>query len=232
MTAAKGFPAFPPQRAGARFATSWWGRAWLKALEDTSLDHTLLAKGRAYAKTGQLGPITVSEGRIAAMASDEYAAVVHISPLPDWDRFLEQVAAKAGHLAALLDGDMPYDLVELLPGVGDLEPDCDCPDWGHPCKHAAALCYQASWLLDRDPFLLMLMRAWTRTTCSPRSSGPPLPRARRSRRPTPTASRPCPASYPRNCRLPSRWRWSPRPASTPPPCGCWPPTPRCAPASC
>ncbi|MEU4328610.1 SWIM zinc finger family protein [Nonomuraea dietziae] len=158
MTAAKGFPAFPPQRAGARFATSWWGRAWLKALEDTSLDHTLLAKGRAFAKTGQLGPITVSEGRIAAVASAEYAAVVHISPLPDWDRFLEQVAAKAGHLAALLDGDMPYDLVELLPGVGDLEPDCECPDWGHPCKHAAALCYQASWLLDRDPFLLMLMR--------------------------------------------------------------------------
>ncbi|MGV9305833.1 SWIM zinc finger family protein [Nonomuraea sp. NPDC004354] len=156
MTAAKGFPAFAPQRAGARFATSWWGRAWLKALEDTSLDHTLLAKGRAYAKTGQLGPITVSSGRLAAMAEGEYAAVVHVAPVAAG--FVEQIAAKAGHLAALLDGDLPYDLVELLPGVGDLEPECDCPDWGHPCKHAAALCYQASWLLDRDPFLLMLMR--------------------------------------------------------------------------
>ncbi|MEV1177294.1 SWIM zinc finger family protein, partial [Nonomuraea sp. NPDC049784] len=65
-----------------------------------------------------------------------------------------------------LDRDMPHDLVEaaedaavpLLPAVGDLEPECSCPDWGHPCKHAAALCYQASWLLDADPFVLLLMR--------------------------------------------------------------------------
>ncbi|WP_043626568.1 SWIM zinc finger family protein [Nonomuraea candida] len=168
MTDARGFAAFPPQRAGARFATSWWGRAWIQALEDTSLDHGLLRKGRAYAKTGQLGPITVSPGRIAAVAESEYDVVVRVEQLTDaaWERFLDQVAAKAGHIAALLDRDMPHDLVEaaedaavpLLPAVGDLEPECSCPDWGHPCQHAAALCYQASWLLDADPFMLLLMR--------------------------------------------------------------------------
>ncbi|MEO3795446.1 SWIM zinc finger family protein [Nonomuraea sp. B10E15] len=168
MNAARGFPAFAPQRAGARFATSWWGRAWVKAMEDTSLDHVLLRKGRAYAKTGQLGPITVSPGRIAAVAENEYDTVVRVEQLTGaaWERFLGQVAAKAGHIAALLDRDMPHDLVEaaqdaavpLLPAVGDLEPECSCPDWGHPCKHAAALCYQASWLLDADPFVLLLMR--------------------------------------------------------------------------
>ena len=46
----------------------------------------------------------------------------------------------------------------LLPTVGDLEPECDCPDWGWPCKHAAALCYQIARLLDVDPFVLLLMR--------------------------------------------------------------------------
>ncbi|MFB4278250.1 SWIM zinc finger family protein [Nonomuraea sp. MTCD27] len=168
MTNARGFAAFPPQRAGARFATSWWGRAWIQALEDTSLDHVLLRKGRAYAKHGRLGPITVSPGRIAAVAESEYDTVVRVEQLTDaaWERFLDQVAAKAGHIAALLDRDMPHDLVEaaedaavpLLPAVGDLEPECSCPDWGHPCKHAAALCYQASWLLDADPFVLLLMR--------------------------------------------------------------------------
>lgn len=168
MTAVKGFPAFPPQQAGARFATSWWGRAWIKAMEDTSLDHTLLKKGRAYAKTGQVGPIAVSPGRIAAMAEGEFDTVVRVEQLTDaeWDRFLDQVAAQSGHIAALLDGEVPHALVEaaedaavpLLPTVGDLEPECDCPDWGHPCKHAAALCYQASWLLDGDPFVLLLLR--------------------------------------------------------------------------
>ncbi|TDD15311.1 SWF/SNF family helicase [Nonomuraea diastatica] len=137
-------------------------------MEDTSLDHVLLRKGRAYAKTGQLGPITVSPGRIAAVAENEYDTVVRVEQLTAaaWERFLGQVAAKAGHIAALLDRDMPHDLVEaaqdaavpLLPAVGDLEPECSCPDWGHPCKHAAALCYQASWLLDADPFVLLLMR--------------------------------------------------------------------------
>ncbi|MEV4108410.1 SWIM zinc finger family protein [Nonomuraea sp. NPDC049695] len=168
MTDARGFPAFPPQRAGARFATSWWGRAWVQAMEDTSLDHGLLRKGRGYAKTGQIGPITVSPGRLAAVAESEYDTVVRVEQLTDaaWERFLDQVAAKSGHIAALLDRDMPHDLVEaaedaavpLLPAVGDLEPECSCPDWGHPCKHAAALCYQASWLLDADPFVLLLMR--------------------------------------------------------------------------
>jgi hypothetical protein len=168
MNAVRGFPAFPPQRAGARFTTSWWGRAWIQAMEDTSMDQKLLRKGRAYAKTGQVGPITVSPGRIAAVSESEYDTVVQVEQLsaPEWERFLDQVAAKAGHIAALLDRDMPHDLVEdaqdagvpLLPTVGDLEPECSCPDWGHPCKHAAALCYQASWLLDADPFVLLLLR--------------------------------------------------------------------------
>ncbi|MBN6054978.1 SWIM zinc finger family protein [Nonomuraea sp. RK-328] len=168
MNAVRGFPAFPRQRAGARFATTWWGGAWIKALEDTSLDQGLLRKGRAYAKTGQVGPITVSPGRLAAVTEGEYDTVVRVERFTaaEWDRFLDQVTAKAGHIAALLDGDMPHDLVEaaedaavpLLPAVGDLEPECSCPDWGHPCPHAAALCYQASWLLDGDPFVLLLLR--------------------------------------------------------------------------
>ncbi|MEO5873807.1 MAG: SWIM zinc finger family protein [Streptosporangiaceae bacterium] len=167
---ARGFPAFGVQRRGRRFAESWWGRAWVRALEETSLDHTLLSKGRAYAKAGELGPITVSPGRISVHVQEDetVTTVVRVERLtePQWVRFLDEVAAQAGHIAALLDGDMPPDLVAaaqdagvpLLPAVGDLEPDCDCTDWEYPCKHAAALCYQASWLLDADPFLLLLMR--------------------------------------------------------------------------
>jgi hypothetical protein len=39
-----------------------------------------------------------------------------------------------------------------------LSPDCSCPDWGWPCKHASALCYQIGALLDVDPFVLLLLR--------------------------------------------------------------------------
>lgn len=167
-----GFPAFPAGRRRSRNARSWWGDAWIKAMEDTSLDSIALRKGRRYATAGHVGPITVSRGRISAVVYGNhevpYSTVVFIEPLTDseWSRFLDQVASKTGHIAALLDKDMPHDLVDaaedagvrLLPGIGDLEPECSCQDWGHPCMHAAALCYQASWLLDEDPFVLLLMR--------------------------------------------------------------------------
>jgi uncharacterized Zn finger protein len=173
MNEAKGFPAFPPQRRARRFARSWWGNAWLTALEQDALDAEQLRKGRRYAYAGHVGTTTVSPGRIAAAVHDgdadtPYRTVVHVERLGDaeWARFLDRVAARAGYVAALLDRDMPHELVEaaadagvpLLPGMGDLNPECECPGWEHPCKHAAALCHQVSWLLDADPFVLLLMR--------------------------------------------------------------------------
>ncbi|WP_410643660.1 SWIM zinc finger family protein [Amycolatopsis sp. lyj-346] len=162
----RGFPAFG---AAGHLARSWWGRAWVRAMEDTALDLRQLKKGRKYAAAGLVGPITVSPGRIAAVVEDAdggpYRTQLSLAELsgPDWTRFLDRVASRSGHLAALLDRDMPPDLVEaagvdLLPGIGDLDPECDCPGWELPCRHAAALSFQASWLLDADPFLLLLMR--------------------------------------------------------------------------
>lgn len=175
---ARGFPAFPAQ--GGRRSTqgkSWWGRAWVQALEDTSLDNDQLRKGRRTANSGQVGTITISPGRLAATVyapDDVYEAVVHIDRLDDdeWSRFLDQVAARAGHIAALLDGEMPHDLVEaaadagvpLLPGIGDLDPSCTCDGWELPCQHAAGLTYQVGWLLDEDPFVLLLLRGRSRET--------------------------------------------------------------------
>jgi uncharacterized Zn finger protein len=170
----RGFPAFPPSaRRGGRFARSWWGRAWVTAVEDTLLARELLTKGRRYASAGQVGSITVSPGRIAAPVHDgdpdtPHRTRVFVERLTDaeWDRFLDQAASRAGHVAALLDRELPRELVEaaadagvrLLPVIGDLVPDCTCPDGGFACVHAAAVCYQTSWLLDADPLLLLLLR--------------------------------------------------------------------------
>jgi uncharacterized Zn finger protein len=168
-----GFPAFPAtKRKPGRFARTWWGNEWLRAMEDTSLDLAQLKRGRRFAYAGLVGPITVSAGRIAAQVTSDDGQVHHTVVLVDrlsdgqWRRFLDEVAAKAGHIAALLDRDMPHDLVDaaadadvsLLPGIGDLQPECDCDGWELPCMHAAALCFQAAWLLDADPFVLLLLR--------------------------------------------------------------------------
>ncbi|MFE6170653.1 SWIM zinc finger family protein [Streptomyces sp. NPDC056464] len=163
------FPAFAPRPSDdTRFAESWWGNAWVSALEEGALDAKRLARGRGYAQEGHVDAITVTPGLVLAYVRGSrprpYRVQVRLRTLDDadWARFLDVVAERPGHIAALLDKEMPRSLAEcgvsLLPGAGDLEPRCSCPDRGHPCKHAAALCYQTARLLDADPFVLLLLR--------------------------------------------------------------------------
>ncbi|MEV5386427.1 SWIM zinc finger family protein [Streptomyces sp. NPDC052721] len=165
------FPAFAAREtAGAdgSFAGTWWGNAWVGALEQGALDAKRLARGRGYADQGHVDAITVTPGLLLAYVRGSrprpYRVQVRVRTLEDedWERFLDAAADRPGHIAALLDKELPQSLadcgVPLLPGPGDLAPRCSCPDSGHPCKHAAALCYQTARLLDADPFVLLLLR--------------------------------------------------------------------------
>lgn len=164
------FAALPPSQ-GLGFASSWWGRAWLKALEDTALDGQQLKAGRRLAREGRVGAVSVRPGRLTAVVQDPDATAYRSDVLlqelsaEEWDRFLDMASERSGHIAALLDREMPPHLVEdaaaagldLLPGIGDLEPECSCEAWDH-CPHSGALCYQVARLLDQDPFVLLLLR--------------------------------------------------------------------------
>lgn len=164
------FAALPPAQ-GRGFARTWWGLAWLKALEDTALDSQQLKRGRKQARDGAVGAVSVRPGRITAVVRDRDGTAQRSDVLlqqlstEEWDRFLDMAVERAGHIAALLDRDMPPHLVEdaagagveLLPGIGDLEPECACDAWDL-CPHTAALCYQVARLLDEDPFVLLLLR--------------------------------------------------------------------------
>jgi DNA-binding transcriptional regulator YiaG len=46
----------------------------------------------------------------------------------------------------------------LFPQPGEIEFDCDCPDWAHMCKHVAAVLYGVGSRLDHHPELLFLLR--------------------------------------------------------------------------
>ena len=170
-------PSFPGQRrAPARgrraFAATWWGQAWVTALEDSTLDSGRLSRGRTYARQGMVGAVTIAPGQVKAAVQGSrprpYRSAVHLPVLTDaqWGTLLDTIAARAGHLAALLDGEMPAELVDdahqagvpLLPQPTELDPECSCPDWGYPCKHAAALCYAIAATIDADPFVLFALR--------------------------------------------------------------------------
>jgi hypothetical protein len=143
----------------------------LTALEDAALDGQQLKAGRRLARAGAVGAVSVRPGRVTAVVQDfdgtAHRADVLLQELTgdQWNRFAGMTVERAGHVAALLDREMPPHLVEdaatagveLLPGLGDLEAECACGAWDH-CGHSAALCYQVARLLDRDPFILLLMR--------------------------------------------------------------------------
>jgi uncharacterized Zn finger protein len=177
MTPARRAPSRKAPRTGSRaFAATWWGQAWVDALEASTLDAGRLSRGRTYARKGMVGPVTATPGVLRAEVEGSnpwpYDAAVHLAVLADaqWVTLLDAIAAQAGRTAALLDGEMPADLVDdaraagvpLLPEPGELDPECSCPDWGYPCKHAAALCYATAAHLDDDPFWLFTLRGRTK----------------------------------------------------------------------
>ncbi|MDP3969046.1 MAG: hypothetical protein Q8Q02_12275 [Nocardioides sp.] len=165
---------FPARRGQVR-ATTWWGKAWVRAVEESAYDEKDATQGRTLARRGRVGAIGAGPGRATAVVEDTTGVFTTSVGLPvlgvrDWELFLDELAGRSGHAAALLAGELPHSLmedaeaagVELLPYGSELEPTCPCDSWVQPCRHALALTYQLGWWVDEDPFLLFLLRGRTR----------------------------------------------------------------------
>ena len=180
------FPEYRPRRPGPGvrrakgrrpFGESWWGSAWVDALEHGArLDPNRLPRGRTYARTGAVGDLTLAAGLVSAPVqgsrSTPYRVSIRVAQFsaPEWERVLDALAAEIGHVAALVDGELSPSVaddvrstgLDLLPGPGELQCRCSCPDWAEPCKHAAAVCYLVADSLDEDPFGVLLLRGRSR----------------------------------------------------------------------
>lgn len=165
------------RRGSGGFASTWWGAAWVDALERRArLDPNRLPRGRTYARQGYVQSIEMEPGRISAAVAGSrptpYIVAIRVRTFGDaeWEGVYDVIASRAAHAAALLDGDLEPGVVddareagvELLPDVDDLHPACSCPDWADPCKHAAAVCYLVASELDEDPFRLFALRGRSR----------------------------------------------------------------------
>ena len=158
---------------GRAFTTTWWGKAWIRALEQRAqLDPNRLPRGRTYARHHHVHDLEIGPGEITALVQGSrptpYRVRVRLRRFgaAEWDSVFTAIAARAAHAAALLDGELDPGIVDeaadvgvdLLPGPGELQPRCSCPDWADPCKHSAAVCYLVAQALDADPFGLFLLR--------------------------------------------------------------------------
>ena len=160
-----------PRAAGAARARTWWGKAWVRAVEEAAYADDDLTRGRRLARAGRVGGITVEPGRFLAAVEEGDDVLTVSGGLPELDAaavaaLTEVVAAESGRIAALLAGDLPHTLVEhaeeagveLLPYGGELAASCTCDAWVDPCRHALAVLTQVGWLVEADPFVLLTLR--------------------------------------------------------------------------
>lgn len=157
------------------FARNWWARRWISAMERL-VDVRRLARGRHYARSGQVLSMEEAQGGIQARVQGSrpspYRVSIRITPLkPDqWEKVLDELAEQAIFAAQLLAGEMPADIEQVFSAAGvslfpdrlaDLQTECTCPDWANPCKHVAATHYILGERFDEDPFLILRLRGRT-----------------------------------------------------------------------
>src|SRR5260370_30802515 len=158
-------------RRGA-FGKTWWASRWIAALENL-VNPGRLARGRTYARTGQVVSLDVGRDGVKAVVQGSrpkpYDVTITFKRLTDaeWERVVDAMAAEALYAARLLSSEMPEQIEEVFAAAGtslfptdknDMRTACSCPDVGNPCKHIAAVHYLLGERFDEDPFLMFLLR--------------------------------------------------------------------------
>lgn len=154
------------------FGQTWWGQQWIKIIE--GLDESgRLARGRSYANNGSVQSIAFEGNKIAARVKGTrprpYKISFSIDPLPPSDkaRLVTLITDHPLYLTQLLNRQLPSELfndcqrqgIALFPSSWEaFHSDCDCPDWGDPCKHRAAVLYLVANEIDKNPFLIFELR--------------------------------------------------------------------------
>jgi len=150
----------------------WWSRRFITVLDSYGMS-SRLQRGRAYARRGQVLEFTLAAGKVTARVQGSrpqpYQVSITVRPLTtaQWRAVESRLAGQALFRARLLAGEMPAEIEEVFAACGtplfpessrDLTMSCNCPDWGVPCKHLAAVCYVLAEAFDADPFAMLAWR--------------------------------------------------------------------------
>jgi uncharacterized Zn finger protein len=166
----KGANIQPVEIEGRKIAKTFWGEAWCNHLESFSDYENRLPRGRTYVRNGSVCHLSISKGKIEAKVSGSeiYNIRIRIKTLPGkkWNTVKRRCGGQIGSLIELLQGSLSDNVMEvvtdrkngLFPLPGEIDLDCDCPDWAVMCKHVAAALYGVGARLDEKPELLFKLR--------------------------------------------------------------------------
>ena len=161
---------------GRFHGSNWWSRRWIEILEG-SLDSARLARGRSYARKGQVIDIEIEPGLVTASVQGTrkkpYQIRLGFETLSEeaLGLLLFLFRERSSFAARLLAGEMPDEMEKVFKEAGtNLFPSksalrrykCSCPDDVAPCKHIVAVLLLLAEVFDDDPFLLLKLRGVNR----------------------------------------------------------------------
>ncbi len=155
-----------------KYGNTWWGAQWLKALQGIDYSNRI-PRGKTYANKGAVKDMLIEDGKIQAKVQGSqprpYKQTLSVTPfsLVEKAQIVQAITENPFILSALLNKQLPNELLEEVNRLGirlfpsswqDMEAKCSCPDWAVPCKHLAAVIYVTVNEIDKNPFMVFLLR--------------------------------------------------------------------------
>lgn len=172
-----------------RFGVTWWGKRWLRTLEQLGLSYpdNRMSRGRTLVSREAVDLMNIETGELSAWVDQprkSFGVTVRIEPYTDqqWRVFDTVIASRLGNLADLLDDRLPTGVdrqlephgLSLFPADDEIDTTCPCSDRTKVCVHVIAVQHAFAVIFDDDPYLLPLLRGRDRETLltEVRAAGP------------------------------------------------------------
>ncbi|MGI9622070.1 MAG: SWIM zinc finger family protein [Acidimicrobiales bacterium] len=110
-----------------------------------------LSRGRQYVRKNNVSGLDVEAGTVNASVSGSREDPYEVTVACRLANENEREASRS-------------DVGAAVPGALDVAFDCQCPDWGDPCKHGVAVLLAFAAEVDDDPSMLLLWRGITDVT--------------------------------------------------------------------
>jgi uncharacterized Zn finger protein len=160
----------PIEVEGRAITRTFWGNAWCENLQSYADLAYRLDRGRSYVRSGAVIDLRVEGAEVTARVVGTRVYKVRIASRKiapaRWKEIVRACTGRIGSLVALLRGELPDEVMEvvtargtgLFPEPAELDMHCDCPDSAALCKHLGASLYGVGVRLDDQPQLLFQLR--------------------------------------------------------------------------
>ncbi|HEX2866419.1 MAG TPA: DEAD/DEAH box helicase [Ignavibacteriales bacterium] len=161
--------------ARSEFGRTWWGSAWIEALEKSEIDRMRLDEGKLQASKGNVKEVKIENREILAFVLDQeetFRSKIRLVEFTEEEKQqVKNIIKENPSLVSDLSlGRLPEKILELMNEKGiPLFPSnwqrvissCTCRENVNPCRHRAAVYYLFANEVDKNPSLLFNLRGIT-----------------------------------------------------------------------